>query len=1662
MPHSPTTNAQSHSGNTTIHVNQGENKGTINTYSNCNVYITNMTHSDGTQQATISQLEINLYQFDIKRFNYHSNLSLSALLEIYFAPLQSYYNVAHWLYGDKIVEDSGLVEYPLWQLRYAFLATIQWQSRFEKALKKAGHTNTQLKLSSEITVANVLSQIIAQENQSLSDYSEAIDSLRHLVCLFSENPGTHQISSLTYALSLLITLSLRDTSNENLREQILELLKENPVKLRLNVHNERYTTTKLRLLTTPLGSLKKKNKKQYKLRHLMFIDYRHTCWSGLDLDGIDFSGADLTGAFFVGSQNLTKARYCCFYKIHDRKLHLKESADLEGTWASSDIQSKQHLKHYFWGLSNLHQATLETDMPEKKKKLTQAAQLLKTTKKASFHKLFIFKMHLACLALLRNRPQEALNLLLTAWNLDAHTLNTLLNPKPGTPPHYLNLLGWDAFKEKLKEVITQKQLRRFYTQLSDIPLAKHHTRNEAHRATKTHEPTLEYATSPAEDSRRQSYLEFIQALWPNEITLYEDLCHHPNPYGYRQSERIAYETLAASIQRLCLLPQSDDEISHDTEEAHHDGALASIEITSLSVGNQRVLPSIIQQLIKYKLFDIDIGKFKPPQHPKTKQKDDAIKSQHRVIRIDCDSHGVYISSEPDVPRHSDKLEPGYVSIHLKIHPDLPMMDYTTDIFNRRLIGHGSPANEFVVLTITQKTKDNKPVYSKRYPALISQTVEGINLKKVLANPHSKQLEHLDNKSTSEFFIAEVLKHPGDGFSRNYFIKDNSRSQTYEIVSVDNSQMFVEPIVKKSLGHKKLYERSIIYCLPQIMQTPLETSVLEEIANIKDVGKLLTAWLNSVAGREKAYAKLFDKVIIKTWNDSRNKNNPFIPYTLFRPGAISLLAMQLRYLQSLFQMQKIQKEIISPTLVLEKLNPRVSYYYKQEQVDSNTLTSERQFKKATRAVKSMSSSKAVRAILGEVPSKEEILAQLNQLKQDKETKNKTYVQLAQVEITLLRRQLIADLKDKEILQIKEKGYWELCVDFQSSVQMKRFHQELWLDKLLLQNAKFSKLELSYCEGLDDVRLIALFKKSRQLRYLDITGCKRITEKSLRQLEEHCKSLEVLKASRTGIITTHGLQQKQPLSFPKLKRLHLAQCVFDQAEGQPKFLKQLKIKAPQLKYLKLNNNPSLTTLTILSEETRLIKLNISECKQLTDTEFNLDSRALVEAQLERCDKLTHRKFREAYPTFLTALEWQHYKKQFVQRFSGTLKEMLNGIKWVDLPYDLRKILHERLQLWGEIGNRLIPELLIALKENKSYSSYRVRLRATQALGLNNIHLSKHLDFVIPALLKALQDPTFEVREAALQALSQCHAHLGRYINKVIPALLIVLKKGDYYDEAYSALRKRAAQTLSQCISYTPESTINTLLILLQKDEYKDSVWLRNGARDSVFFRNGAALALGQCHTDLREYKDKIIPALIAALQEYKYHAYSFEVRYAAAQTLGKCVQHDSDNSIIPELLDALKKDNPLELQLEALEALGSCVRHQLDNIIPAILRAFREDNSKAVRAAAGQALRHCVAFAPDSIITELLKALKKYKSSWVRAEIARVLGMIGTGYTLQSWIKTAFNDNKVNLAKQLGTKQPSTEEALLYSSVFTNHVVTTLPSVPPSPDETTLNHLRMHWF
>ena len=164
-------------------------------------------------------------------------------------------------------------------------------------------------------------------------------------------------------------------------------------------------------------------------------------------------------------------------------------------------------------------------------------------------------------------------------------------------------------------------------------------------------------------------------------------------------------------------------------------------------------------------------------------------------------------------------------IHIKAYPNFPAMDYTIDILNRRLIGHGSVPSTLAALVIKQQGKERL-----RYPVLISLTEPGENLQTVLERNEEELLATLDGEAYTDLCLTELLKHPGDGFSRNYVVTTKIHAAgkpTRRLVSVDNDQMFVHPIVKKGphptkgRTRKKHYLCTASFCLTSHEPTSLK-------------------------------------------------------------------------------------------------------------------------------------------------------------------------------------------------------------------------------------------------------------------------------------------------------------------------------------------------------------------------------------------------------------------------------------------------------------------------------------------------------------------------------------------------------------------------------------------------------------------------------------------------------------------------------------------------------------------------------------------------------------------------------------------------------------------------------------------------------------------------
>ena len=1552
---------------TTIHVNQGTNYGTINVYQDCTVYV------DSTQRTTVSLIELNINRFDLCHLEFKGQPSLQQWLQIYFTPLLTYEKMAHRLYGANIVEQTGCVELPLWQIRQAYLVTLNWEQRFNEALmeesnKAKDHSQEappSETLELELAIATVLKHALRHPKESLVDYSGCENSLHTLINLVSQPTTPQNAEYLMYALSLLITLSLRNTGPTAPREQILSFLKGKTIALELHCRNHTYKTLPLKLT------------KGKKIRECMFIDLQHTCWSKLDLKGLDFSGMDCTRALFVNSQNLTEARHCCFEKINSKGLVNKPEDDLTGTYASHEGDAKQVTSYYFfWGLSYLLQSSYCNVSTEKNQKLRKAySSLTHIENYLTDDKGLMLKLHLAMIAIQQKNPQKALHLLFTAWQLNKEAVMSLFNPEANQPAPYLSPLGWQALK---LQNLRHQHHHTIYSQLSKKATTAASRKNSAKRQAQVNQPrhrnqdkTLEpkpqpqpqrhewhpeYPITPETDTLRQAYLEFLITLWPDNVPLYNELSDYPNPYGVRQSERLAYEKLSDSTNRLF----------QSNKPNHSD--LPTVEIQCLSLAQGYLRPSLIEHLI-----DLKTGRFK-----KDNSNPDIKHSQHDVVRLDFKGH----------------------SVHIKAYPDFPMMDYLTDIFNRRLVGLGSPPSEFAVITVTLPAKKGQLPTPQRHPVLISLTMEGPTLKTVLAK-QPELLSQLDPHTTSAVCLAEMFTHTGDGVPRNYVLtpthtlqprlstSDSIITPTYTIISIDNSQRFVEPVVKTLTGNV-LYECSILYCLKAFQTLSLSRSLMATFKDLNILG-MLRAWLQTTQRREKAYLSLIHDSDdgnndIHQWNQHRSKHqknawikqffpdsNPFVPIALLRPSVASLLAIQLQHLKSLMAFAVKESQPIKLLTLFKTLSPRIQHYYTQ--LDQTSLDSEALFKAATGKLTSMSSAQALEAITGEVLKEQDVLYEWR----SSQAQGNSYLEAAGAELDVINFDTYGNFEknnhDEYILSVNFYDKQRHA----SQAKLNAYQQLRWLNNLSLQKLSFSKLTLKFCGALSDALLMVLLENSTHLTHLDISGCRKVTQASLRFLAEHCAWLTTLKANGTDMSRLQAKNAK-PLQFPALKTFHCAglETNSTQQTTQAKGLTLVNLSAPQLIRLKLSHQPHLITLKLTTP--KLQHLILKDCSKLSDEGLHCPEQELQAIQLdENNPRFAHITFRTRHLILFTALPWPHYSDTFVQQLDEHLQTVLtrhHHSTWLDSPLKLRQDIAQSLRQWGNQAQQVIPKLLKGYK-NKIFAG---------ALGQCALH---HPQQVIPELIKALNDNLWDVRQAATTALGQCAQH---YPQQIMPALIHALNnKYSWYD------RPAAAAALGQFIQLDPEQIIPELINALN-----DNLW---------DVRQAATTALGQC---AQHYPQQIMPALIHALNDRKPN-----VRQAAVLALGQCAQHDPEQ-IIPELIKAFNNKDSEDVRRAAAKALGQCVQHDLEQVIPALIKALN-NNDSGVRPAAAHALGQCAQHNPEQVISALIKALNN-NDSHVREATAKALGLCAQHNPEQviSALKKALNDNDVRraAAKALG--------------------------------------------
>jgi hypothetical protein len=759
---------------------------------------------------------------------------------------------------------------------------------------------------------------------------------------------------------------------------------------------------------------------------------------------------------------------------------------------------------------------------------------------------------------------------------------------------------------------------------------------------------------------------YLEALLPTPLIIH--LSTLPRRDGYRQTERLSYGTLTSALRAIgSTVPETS--------------VLATAGLTvmlySPSAGRRRLHKNVVAQLI-----DPATGDIKPF--------DPQIKSLHRVGHVCYGGH----------------------TLHVKQRPNHPSMDYAIDLLHRRLIGHGTTANELAVLTVAS------PHYHRSYPVLVSTTVPGPTLAAVLQQPQIYQ-SHWDTKSLTELCLAAILTLPGDGASRNFIVKSTT-DNTHTLVCIDSDVAFVEPVVKIGglLGQHKLQVATVLLAMPEIMHQPFVHDTLEEVCKW-DAEALLTHWLEAVEAREAQYEALFHEPEMQQLYQG-DANNPFTPSLLFRQGTLALLALNLRYMQGLCRAALQTNQPLTPWQLLQKLQPRVAKYYQPALAKMN-LNPDQRVEKAIQTVRgSLTSCQSLTASLGKVPALEDIVA-----------KTLYSPTAAKQELAVLKLEQFADTvfihqHDADSQQ------WRVRADFTT---LDKQSDAATRQRFILQamiGRSYQELILVGCTELDDDLFERFISSSPDLQILRLRQCPKLTQQSIDYLATHCPQLGTLEL--TGIALERLANALGSVVFPHLTTLYIIDT---------KQLRFIELQAPSLETFSLQRAPAIgkiKSFTSASPKSFLVTpqlkvADFSYCPTITETwlmAFLQDCDHLQQLTLTACPQMLYQELKETAPQLARAV----------------LAEVPSMI-----PY-LEAITLNRTDKLDLSGASLVEKQLTAIKLAMCHNTSITELNLEQALANEQI----------PLLTRLLQ------RHQKIQTLKLARNHLT---NESLALLLVALQ-------------------------------------------------------------------------------------------------------------------------------------------------------------------------------------------------------------------------------------------------------------------------------------------------
>ena len=300
--------------------------------------------------------------------------------------------------------------------------------------------------------------------------------------------------------------------------------------------------------------------------------------------------------------------------------------------------------------------------------------------------------------------------------------------------------------------------------------------------------------------------------------------------------------------------------------------------------------------------------------------------------------------------------------------------------------------------------------------------------------------------------------------------------------------------------------SILFCLKQPLI--LDKQVIEKFCDI-DPLLVLNGWLCDLIKREKSYTALFPEIDERRILLERNKEKSFTPFFLIAPGSIARLYEQIVKLQSLFREQKqepwtpfdLLDQVIGrgdrAWLETSEIGPYIRNAY--QKASSAACAAERLRQAVGREIsQSMTSSQALQAQIGRVPSAEEL-----------EKRQAFSPEQALQELFAFDFERCTNLG----MIVHAKGQKSFKSAFQKMVRegVPDLERQRLVLSSLLRNHSFLEtkaLNLSHCAALDDRWLERVIGQFPHLEVLDLRHCPLITSRSVQLIAERLKNLREL--------------------------------------------------------------------------------------------------------------------------------------------------------------------------------------------------------------------------------------------------------------------------------------------------------------------------------------------------------------------------------------------------------------------------------------------------------------------------------------------------------------------------------------------------------------------------